>query len=130
MNLVDEGAPPPNDLDDRVERIEARDVLKMCVLDMCKYCSAEARALGLHPCVDGCEMQKMAMRALARPIRNCDRFGDELDAQLAFLNEEWLISVDRETMLERDKFENWTCEMRSRYARWLMAPANHKEEEQ
>ena len=38
--------------------------------------------------------------------------------------------LDRETMLERDKFENWTNEMRSRYARWLMAPANHKEEEQ
>lgn len=130
MNLVNEGVLPPNELDDRDERIEARDALKACVVDMCKYCSAEARACGLHPCVDGCETQKMAMRALARPIRNCDRFLDELDAQLAFLNEVWLISVDRETMLERDKFENWTNEMRSRYARWLMAPANHKEEEQ
>lgn len=130
MNLVNEGVLPPNEPDDRDERIEALDALKACLVDMCKYCSAEARALGLHPCLDGCETQKMAMRALARPIRNCDRFGDELDAQLAFLNEEWLISVSRETMLERDKFENWTNEMRSRYARWLMAPANHKEEEQ
>jgi len=59
--------------------------------------------------------------ALAKPPRNCDRFVDELDTQLAFLNEEWLISVDRESMLENDKFENWTDEMRSVYARWLMA---------
>ena len=64
-----------------------------------------------------------ARDALAEPPRNCDRFADELDAQLAFLNEVWLISVDRETMLERDKFENWTDEMRSRYAKWLLAPA-------
>lgn len=59
--------------------------------------------------------------ALYEPPRNCDRFGDELDAQLAFLNEEWLISVDRDSMLEKDRFENWTDEMRSAYARWLMA---------
>lgn len=58
---------------------------------------------------------------LAAPDRNCDRFGDELDAQLAFMNEEWLISVDRDSMLEKDRFENWTDEMKSAYARWLMA---------
>lgn len=73
------------------------------------------------------ETNRMAQRALARPMRNCDRFGDELDAQLAFLNEERLISVDRETMLERDKFENWTCEMWGRYARWLMAPVANEQ---
>ena len=61
--------------------------------------------------------------ALSKPPRNCDRFDDELDAQLAFLNEVWLISVDRDSMLERDKFENWTDEMRKRYGRWLMAKA-------
>jgi len=60
--------------------------------------------------------------ALSAPRRNCDRFVDELDAQLAFLNEKWLISVDRESMLERDKLENWTDEMRLRFARWLLDP--------
>lgn len=65
--------------------------------------------------------------ALSRAPRNCDRFVDELDAQLAFLNEEWLIDVNRKTMLVRDQFENWTCYMRSRYARWLMAPAVKKQ---
>ena len=64
-----------------------------------------------------------AKYALSKPPRNCDRFADEPDAQLAFLNEVWLISVDRETMLERDKYENWTDEMRKRYGRWLLASA-------
>lgn len=65
--------------------------------------------------------------ALATPARNCDRFQTELDAQLAFLNDVWLISVEKETMLERDKFENWTEQMKTRYGRWLLAPAevNH-----
>lgn len=61
--------------------------------------------------------------ALSEPARNCDRFSDELDAQLAFLNEVWLISVDRETMLARDKYENWSDEMRTMYGKWLFAPA-------
>lgn len=72
-------------------------------------------------------ISECARAALAAPARNCDRFGDELDAQLAFLNEEWLIGVDRKTMLARDQFENWTCHMRSCYARWLMAPAAKKQ---
>ena len=67
--------------------------------------------------------------ALSAPARNCDRFADELEAQLAFLNEVWLISVDRETMLERDKYENWTDEMRTRYGRWLLAPAAERKGE-
>ena len=66
------------------------------------------------------ELVQRARDALSDPPRNCDRFADELDAQLAFLNEEWLISVDKDSMLERDRFENWTDEMRSAYARWLM----------
>lgn len=61
--------------------------------------------------------------AHSAPARNCDRFADETDAQLAFLNEVWLISVDRESMLERDRYENWTDEMRARYGQWLLAPA-------
>lgn len=59
---------------------------------------------------------------LSAPARNCDGFVDELDAQLAFLNEVWLISVSRKTMLEQDKYENWTDEMRESYGRWLLAP--------
>jgi len=73
------------------------------------------------------EIDRIVDAALSSPARNCDRFGDELDAQLAFLNEEWLIDVDRKTMLVKDQFENWTCYMRSRYARWLMAPAVKKQ---
>ena len=65
--------------------------------------------------------------ALAEPPRNCDRYADELDAQLAFLNEVWLISVDKDSMLERDRFENWTEQMKTRYGRWLMAKAEGKE---
>ena len=67
--------------------------------------------------------------ALAAPPRNCDRFADELDAQLAFLNEVWLISIDRETMTEQDAYENWTDEMRARYGRWLLAPATEQKGE-
>lgn len=66
---------------------------------------------------------------LAAPPRNCDRFADELDAQLAFLNEVWLISIDRETMTEQDAYENWTDEMRARYGRWLLAPATEQKGE-
>jgi hypothetical protein len=61
--------------------------------------------------------------ALAASPRNCERFADELDAQIEFLNDVWLISVTKDTMLERDKFENWTEEMKSRYASWLFAEA-------
>ena len=80
----------------------------------------------------GCEIRRAlenAKAALSKPSRNCDRFADELDAQLAFLNEVWLISVDRETMLERDKYENWSDEMRTRYGRWLLAPAAERKGE-
>lgn len=68
-------------------------------------------------------------RALSAPARNCDRFVDETDAQIAFLNEVWLISVDRETMLARDKYENWSDEMRTRYGKWLLAPAAERKGE-
>lgn len=67
--------------------------------------------------------------ALSIPARNCDRFADETDAQIAFLNDVWLISVDRETMLERDQYENWSDEMRTRYGRWLLAPAAERKGE-
>lgn len=76
--------------------------------------------------VDPVEVRDIARAALAKPQRNCDRFTDELDAQLAFLNEVWLISIDRETMTEQDAYENWTDEMRARYGRWLLAPATEQ----
>jgi hypothetical protein len=64
----------------------------------------------------------------AAPPRNCDCFASELDAQVEFLNEVWLISVTKETMIERDRFENWTDEMRSAYASWLFAPAAERKD--
>ena len=66
---------------------------------------------------------EQARAALSAPARNCDRFATELDAQLAFLNDEWLISVEKETMQKTDKFENWTEQMKTCYGRWLLAPA-------
>lgn len=75
------------------------------------------------------ECQKKARAALSAHPRNCDRFADETDAQVAFLNEVWLISVTKETALECDRFENWTDEMRSRYAKWLLAPAAERKGE-
>ena len=68
-------------------------------------------------------IEKCAKAALSSPPRNCDVGAEETDAQIAFLNEVWLISVTKETALERDRFDNWTDEMRSRYAKWLLAPA-------
>ena len=65
--------------------------------------------------------------ALGNPYRNCDRFVDELDAQIAFLNEVWLISVSKENMIEKDRFENWTEQMKERYGRWLMEHVKEKE---
>ena len=69
------------------------------------------------------ELAKIADAARAATPRNCDLFADELDAQIEFLNSVWLISVTKDTMLERDKFENWTEEMKSRYATWLYEEA-------
>ena len=69
------------------------------------------------------DIREKVSAAIAAPARNCDRFQTELDTQLAFLNDEWLISVEKNTMMERDKFENWTEQMKTRYGRWLLAPA-------
>ena len=69
------------------------------------------------------ELKQIAESALSAPPRNCDRFADELDAQIEFLNAVWLIYVTKDTMLEEDKFENWTEEMKSKYAKWLYAEA-------
>lgn len=100
---------------------QMRDVLSKCE----KYLSAVIREnLICENEVDGLNTSDLADDAWdaihKSEIRNCDRFADELDAQLAFLNEVWLISVSKETMLEHDKFEEWTEEMKTRYGRWLM----------
>lgn len=70
-----------------------------------------------------CSAVNKARRVLGfRAELNKDRFLTDLDAQIAFLNEAWLISVDKETMLERDKIENWTDHMKSAYYDWLFTP--------
>ena len=56
-------------------------------------------------------------KALDHRPRNCDRFGGETEAMVAFLNEVWRISVKS---LKDDPFDEWTPEMKARYAKWLM----------
>ena len=70
------------------------------------------------------EMRSQVDAALAAPPRNCDRFADETDAQIAFLNEVCFIGV---TTLKDDPFDGWTNLMKERYAKWLLAPATKKE---
>ena len=65
-----------------------------------------------------------ANKILDLPLRNCDRFGDEVDAQATFLNEVWLISV---TNLKDDPFDEWTPEMKARYAKWLLEMKDAKD---
>ena len=77
---------------------------------------------GLHIDMDGKDPSDVIAEALSKPPRNCDQYESESEAQIAFLNEVWLISVDADTLLERDKFDNWTEEMKGAYAKWLMAP--------
>lgn len=67
---------------------------------------------------------KKAKEALDTPVRNCDRFTSEDKAQVAFLNEVWLISVKD---LSQDPFDGWTEQMKERYAKWLMEPAKESE---
>ena len=80
----------------------------------------------LIPTWDGAigRIKDIAEAALATPARNCDRFATETDAQIAFLNEAWLIGISN---LERDPFDGWTNEMKSAYSKWLFAPATKKE---
>lgn len=75
-------------------------------------------------------LQNIVSRALSAPQRNCDMFSDEIEAQLKFLNDVWLVSTDRESMLERLRIENWTEEMLLRYARWLLAPVKKEENDE
>ena len=106
------------------ERETVRDALEELVANI----EMRSNTFGLNAIVDTKTFLD-AKSALSVPSRNCDRFVDELDAQLAFLNEVWLISVDRDTMLERDKYENWSDEMRTRYGRWLLAHVTERKGE-
>ena len=71
-------------------------------------------------CIGASDLADDVYDAIHSPVRNCDRFSDKTDAQVAFLNEVWLIGVDSGSMLDLDKFDNWTPEMNARYAEWLM----------
>lgn len=67
-------------------------------------------------CLGASDLADEVYDAIHSPVRNCDRFSDETEAQVAFLNEVWLISV---TDLKHDPFDEWTPEMKARYAKWL-----------
>ena len=58
-----------------------------------------------------------ARAALSATPRNCDRFFEETESMIAFLNEVWLISVKD---LKECPFYEWTPLMKERYAKWLM----------
>jgi len=50
-----------------------REVLKMCVDELCARCRDLAKAQGdPMPCLNGCEPVRKAKSALAAPPRNCD----------------------------------------------------------
>lgn len=103
---------------------QMRDVLSKCE----KYLSAVIRDnLICENEVDGLNTSDLADDAWdaihKSEIRNCDRFVDELDAQIAFLNKVGQLSLSRETITGTEMFENWTERMKERYGRWLMETA-------
>lgn len=57
-----------------------RNALNLCVDEMCARCRDLAKARGNPaPCLNGCEPVRKAKAALAEPVRNCDRFGGDID---------------------------------------------------
>ena len=122
MNLVHEGVLDTNEPDFRDERMDEPICNAAAMREALKTIHDKVNSLNEECGVDPVEIRDIARTALSAPARNCDRFADETDAQIAFLNEVWLISVTKETALERDRFENWTDEMKSTYAKWLLAP--------
>jgi len=79
---------------------------------------------GCSKCMGASDLADDVYYALNSPVKNCDRFSDETEAMVAFLNEVWLISVDD---LKHDPFDEWTPEMKARYAKWLMELKDAKE---
>ena len=75
-------------------------------------------------CIGASDLADDVYDALHSKVLNCDRFNDETEAMVAFLNEVWLISV---TDLKDDPFDEWTPEMKARYAKWLMELKDAKE---
>ena len=75
-------------------------------------------------CIGASDLADDVYDALHSKVLNCDRFNDETEAMVAFLNEVWLISV---TNLKHDPFDEWTPEMKARYAKWLMEVKDAKE---
>ena len=102
-------------LDAALVLLEERQKLALCrngfVQIKTKYCD-------LKDAIEKCRA------ALAKPLRNYDRFATEKDAQIAFLNEVWLIGVCN---LDRDPFDGWTNEMKSAYSKWIFANATENE---
>lgn len=74
-----------------------REVLILCVDEICNRCRDLASAHGNHlPCLNGCELVRKAKAALAEPPRNCDahtadelkvKFNSELASELPIANE-------------------------------------------
>lgn len=95
-----------------------REALKRCVkmLDICLLYSRDGYPSQSDDIIEAMEK---AEAALSTPPRNCDRFGGNEEAQVAFLKEEWLIDVDD---LSNDPYNEWSGLMKGGYGRWLLAP--------
>lgn len=74
-------------------------------------------------CVRRRTVRDIARAALAAPPRNCDRFGGETEAMVAFLNEKWLVGV---ADLKDYPFCEWSHVMKAMYAKWLLAPSTEQ----
>lgn len=82
--------------------------------------AALAEEIDMMSLTQVCARMSGSFETAISKARNCDRFENEVDAMVEFLNEEWLISVSN---LDYDPFDKWTEQMKESYARWLMAPA-------
>jgi len=55
-----------------------REALEACVAEMCDRCRELAAARGNPlPCLSGCEPVRKAKFALAKPVRNCDKYSHD-----------------------------------------------------
>ena len=63
---IDDAAEMMREFAWRFEAAHRREVLRLCMGAMCKYCRADAKARGLPmECVNGCEVLLVAKTALA-----------------------------------------------------------------
>ena len=105
-----------------MDRNKLRDLLRKARTFI--ECSPLKRVENDSGCIDRDMICAEIDAALAPPARNCDRFTNETDAQIAFLNEVCLIGV---TSLKDDPFDGWAKQMKERYVQWLLAPATETE---